>query len=124
MKQIFRVLIAHKDADLIILRFGLGFTLIYAAISIWLSPTDWIGFVPRWVEMFGSREDFLISHAVLEFILGLGLLIGKYLPWLGAIAALDFFSILVFYGIDAVSFRDIGLTAAALALFLRTLEGK
>jgi len=44
------------------------------------------------------------------------------LPLFAVLAFFNFFAILIFYGIDAITFRDFGLSGAALALFVRALQ--
>ena len=112
-------------ADMLVLRLGLGLSLLYAGFDILRSPDTWIGYVPQWVEMLGaSREHFLAVHGIGEIVLGVALISSFWLPVASLLVALDFLSILVFYGIDSVSFRDFGLMMAAFALFLRSLERK
>lgn len=110
----------HIRASLII-RVGLALVLLYAGFNSLSHPNDWIGYVPHWVEMLTTRAEFLRMHATGEIILGIGLISGIYLPFFSGIAALDFLSILIFFGIDATTFRDVGLFAAAFGLFLQSL---
>ena len=104
----------------LVLRTGLGLVFVYAGVMSFLSPENWIGFVPQWVGGIVSPELFLSVHAGFEIILGLALIVGILLPAASLIAFLDMFALLIFYGIDEVTFRDLGLLAAALALFLLT----
>ena len=113
------------ESDILILRIGLGLTLIYAALDIFRDPTSWVGFVPAWVEYFASREQFLMGHALGDLVIGLGLLNNfkrMLLPLFAVLAFFNFFAILIFYGIDAITFRDFGLSGAALALFVRAFQ--
>lgn len=106
----------------LVLRTGLGLVFVYAGIMSFLSPENWIGFVPQWVGNIVSPELFLSIHAGFEIILGLALITGIFLPAASLIAFLDMFALLIFYGIDEVTFRDIGVLAAAIALYLITFE--
>jgi|SRR3989344_5255764 len=108
----------------IILRIGIGLTLIYASMNAIMAPQDWIGYVPQWVGVVISREWFLTVHSVAELGIGLGLLANLYTPVMSLLAFFDFSAILIFYGIDAVTFRDFGLAFAALALFFESLPRK
>lgn len=122
MNNLLRALFSHaRDKDVLMLRLGLAAVLLYAGIRILIEPLNWLGFVPQWVEVMMPREVFLKSHGFFEIGLGIGILAGVWLPLLAAIALLDFLSILIFFGIDDITFRDIGLVFMALALFLRTL---
>ena len=107
----------------LILRLGLAATLLYAAINILIDPASWFGFVPIWLvniltSFNFSIELFLISHAIIEAGLGLWLLTGWQVRWASLIIFLDMLSILVFHGIDLVTFRDVGLLGVALFLAL------
>lgn len=104
--------------ETLILRIGLAVVLIYAGVKILMDPFSWIGFVPDWVTFLAAKESFLKLHGIIEIVLGLGLLSGFYPAVFSGLTFLDFVSILIFYGIDDVVFRDIGLAAAALALLL------
>lgn len=106
----------------LVLRLGLAFVLIYAGISIIRNPGDWIGFVPEWMEKIVSRELFLTIHAYFEVMLGLAAIFNFWPRVLYLVTALDMLSILVFYGIDAVSFRDVGLLALAFGLWLDSMN--
>ena len=104
--------------DVAILSWGIGFTLLWAGIGGLLNPNAWIGFVPAWVTSFGvSREFFLQVHGVLDIALALALIFNFYRKWAAALAGLLFLSIMVFYGIDDITFRDVGLIAAAIVVF-------
>lgn len=106
----------------LILRFGLAFVFIYAGVKSLTDPTAWIGFVPLWAENFISREMFLTVHGAAEIIMAIGLISGIWLPIFSGTAFLSLISIAVFYGVDEVTFRDVGLAAAALALFFQSLR--
>lgn len=106
-----------KLKPVLVLRIGLGLTLIYAAVGIFTNPAAWVGFVPVWLQVLGG-DLFLYGHAVFELILGLALLFGFFLPLVSFLIFLDLLAILLFYGVDDVTFRDFGLLMASLALFL------
>ncbi|MBI4119689.1 MAG: hypothetical protein HY456_02490 [Parcubacteria group bacterium] len=110
-----------RSYDEFLLRVGLGLTLLYAGFNIIGHSVNWIGYVPEWIGYFVDRNAFLTIHGIGEIVLGLGLVSGYWLPIFSGLTALDFLSILMFFGIDDITFRDFGLFAAALALFLRSL---
>ncbi len=109
---------------LLVLRLGLAGVFIYAGIDILVYPELWIGFVPQWISSFLPAGDFLVGHAIIELILGFGFLVGFRLPIVSIIAFFDMLGILVFYGVDEITFRDFGLALAALSLFLSSLKQK
>ena len=104
-----------------ILQVGLAFTLLFAGISSFLYPNDWVGFVPLFVEKFKvSQLMALHIHAVVEIILGLLLLTNWQLKLVALVAALDMAAILIVngfgQGIFLITFRDVGLLGMAVYL--------
>lgn len=111
----------QKAKATLMLRAGLALVFFYAAIKSLYAPQDWVGFVPDWVAKFGfTRERFLFANSLLEIALGLLLLSDFKTKYLALISALMMLAITVFSGFALldVTFRDIGLMFAALALFL------
>ncbi len=103
----------------LVLRVGIGATLIWAAYRSILNPTDWIGFVPDWVITFLPKEVFLTAHGFFELGVGALLIAGVWPRFISTLAFLDLSSILIFYGVDDITFRDVGLTLAAVVLLAR-----
>ena len=108
--------------DVTLLRIGLALTLLYAGISIFIAPTNWVGFVPAWMDAFYPAESFIIIHGALDVLLAVGLLSGRFLWFFSGVTFFNLTSILLFYGVDDVTFRDMGLAFAALALFVRSIS--
>ncbi len=102
------------------LRIGLAGTFFYAGINSLLNPTNWIGFIPQWIESipFLTRGLFLTLHGTFEILLAIALLIGIYKKLTALLTFLSLAAIIITYGIDDVSFRDFGLLAAAYALII------
>lgn len=96
--------------------FGLGLTFLYAGVMGFADPVSWVGYVPAWVESLTPIETFTVAHGVFQVLLGAALLCGVLPRAAAAIAVADLAAILAFYGIDAVTFRDLGLFFSALAL--------
>jgi hypothetical protein len=105
-----------------ILRIAISFTVLWAGVGGILHPTNWVGFVPEFVENFIDPEVFLIAHGFLWILVAAGLIAGFWRPFFSFIAFAGLASILIFYGIDDITFRDVGLTLAALVLFLREVD--
>lgn len=108
------------------LRLGLGLMYVYSGYDLFYNPQHWYGFVPQWfsqaVTTTISIETYLRMQGVGEFIIGL-----LFLAWFSGVwgvraasilAVLEMALILVFVGIDPITFRDIGLLGAATALFI------
>lgn len=110
-----------RKYEKLILQVGLGLVLLYAGFNSLGQPNNWLGFVPEWVGYFMDLELFLSIHAGAEIIMGLALIIGFWVPLFSALTVLNMLSILFFFGVDDITFRDIGLFAAALVLFSRSV---
>lgn len=106
-----------KLSPVLILRFGLGLTFLYAGLYALLDPVAWVGFVPHWVGSLMDPNVFLTVHSAFQLVLSAAFLFGVFLPASSLIAFLDLVAILLFYGLDDLTFRDFGLAFAALALF-------
>jgi len=106
------------DASLF-LRIGLAFVFIYAAVSAFNDPQSWIGFVPSFIQNTITRGYFLFVHDVINFGLGLWLLSGKKQFWAAIISCLVLTGIII-ANISSflITFRDVGLLMAAIALAL------
>ncbi len=106
-----------KLSPVFVIRVGLGLTFLYASLHMFMDPVAWLPFIPHWVGSIINPQTFLIIHSTFELIFAVLLLWGTFLPAVSLLAFLDFVSILIFYGVDDLTFRDFGLAMAALALF-------
>ncbi len=99
------------------LRIGLAGVFLYVGFGAIFDPKTWLGYVPEWVGGLVPREIFLGAHGIFEIALGATLLLG-IMPRFASLAAfLSLAAILVFYGVDAATFRDFGLMMMAAALY-------
>ena len=115
-----------------VLRVGLGLMYVYSGVSLIRHPLDWQGFLPPWFGELVGRvlplPTYLALQGVGELVMALVFLL-PVMPLLivrvAAIAVtLEFAGILLFTGLDLITFRDIGLLGAAAGLFLITLPGR
>lgn len=104
----------------LLLRLGLAFVFLYAAISSFVAPENWIGFIPGWVPF--DPEFLLKMHAVFEILLASWLLWGAKIKWAAWLSALSLFAILVGTGLDEITFRDVGLMSSAVALAMLDID--
>ena len=116
MRNIIRKLLGKEDW---ILRIAISFTILWAGIRGMLNPTDWVGFVPSFVKDFMDPEVFLIAYGFMWILVAAGLLAGFWRPFLAFVAFSGLTAILIFNGIDDITFRDVGLALTAFVLFLR-----
>lgn len=108
------------------LRAGLGLMYLYSGYDLIANPFHWYGFVPRWFSQAVSPvlplEQYLRLQGAGEVALGF-LLLAWFLPPMltrlaAAAAAVEMAGILLLVGIDPITFRDIGLLGAAVALLM------
>ncbi len=110
------------------LRLGLGLMYVYSAQSLIREPQHWQGFLPPWfvgvVEGLMPVETYLNLQGAGELVIAALLLIWLLPRWslqIAAVAAtLEMLFILIFVGVDLVTFRDLGLLGGALALVALT----
>lgn len=112
------------------LRLGLGLMYLYSGYGLFSDPVSWIGFVPAWfadtVSAVMPVEMYLLIQGVGEFVVGL-----LFLAWFSGpptggwgiriaslYASLSLLFIIVFVGVDLITFRDVGLLGAAAALLI------
>lgn len=112
----------------IILRAGLGFMYAYSGIDLILHPTAWIWAIrplpqalQTLIESSVGTNLFLQIQGGIELLFAAVLLlwfIPKPLVKLVAlVSSIEMALILLFVGIDTITFRDIGVLAAGLGLF-------
>lgn len=112
------------------LRLGLGIMYLYSGYDLMLNPKAWIWAVPGWfskiVTFFMPLDSYLRLQGAGEFIIGILFLVWfldrRWLKIVSILAVIELAGILVFTGIGPITFRDIGLLGAAIALFLLTLK--
>jgi hypothetical protein len=101
----------------LLLRFGLAFGFGYAAISGFVSPDLWIGFLPQWLGAIAPREILLRLFGVYEVLLAAALLCGIRKLETAILASLTLLAITVAnLSVFVVTFRDVSLALAAAAL--------
>lgn len=104
------------------LRFALAFVFFYAAYSSFVRPLDWIGYFPHFIRGFIPDQLLLQMFSLGEILLALWIISGwrVYLASLLSAAALLGITVANLAVLD-VTFRDVGLAAAAVALALLTM---
>lgn len=112
------------------LRIGLGLMYLYSGYDLFFNPYHWYGFVPKWfsqaVTSVGPLDTYLRFQGVGELIIGILFLawfLGRWGLRVASIAvAVEMALILLFVGVDPITFRDIGLLGAAFALLIISFE--
>ncbi len=101
----------------LLLRAGIGFVFIYAGVSSFLEPLNWVGFFPQFLRSLVPQNILLPAFSLYELGIGIWLLFGKNLFLASFLAAVSLLSIVIFnFGSFDILFRDLGLFFAALAL--------
>ena len=121
MKRIFSLLETTLDRyshlSSVFLRVGLAIVFLYAAISSFLSPNDWIGYLPSLLTELFPAKALLTVFSIIELLLTAWLLSGVYTRYAGLFSAAMLGGIIISnFSLLPISFRDIGLLFAALAL--------
>jgi uncharacterized membrane protein YphA (DoxX/SURF4 family) len=107
----------NRQVAPLLLRIGLATMFLYAAISSFLDPREWIGYLPSMLTSRINAETILHFFSVYELILAAWLLSGVYVRYAALLCAATLAGIVVTnFSLFAISFRDIGLIFAALAL--------
>ena len=99
------------------LRIGIAFAFFYVAISSFLNPISWIGFIPKFVELFVPAQTFLYGHAAFDMLLGIWLLTNRKIFYAAILSALTMFGIIIFNlsAMDII-FRDVAIFFSCVAL--------
>ncbi len=99
------------------LRVGLAFVFLYAATEALLHPEAWIGYIPHSISNIVDAKVMLDSISAAQFILAAWLLWGRFSRYAGLLAVVLLGGItLSNLGALLITFRDIGLIGAALAV--------
>lgn len=107
----------YSHRAVLLLRVGLAIVFLYAAISSFISPEDWVGYMPEFLRDSAPVEVVLGIFSVLELGLAAWLLSGVYVRLAALVCVLMLLGIIVSnVSLLPISFRDIGLLFAALAL--------
>lgn len=110
-------LLKNKNLTPLLLRAGLATVFLYAAISSFLDPREWVGYLPSFLTNYVAAEPLLHGFSVYELLLAAWLLSGAYSRYAGLVCALTLGGIVAAnFSLLPISFRDIGLMFAALAL--------
>jgi len=112
------------------LRLGCGFVNLYSGFFLLTDPIRYYKYVPGWLSHVAnavtSLDAYLRLQGIGEMMIAICLL-GWFFPrWCVRVAAMLFTVqmtvILIFAGVDGVTFRNIGLVGAALALLISLYE--
>lgn len=101
----------------LLLRIGLAIIFLYAAISSFTNPQDWVGYLPSFATDMVDARLLLHVFSVYEMLLAIFLLAGVLTRYVALLCAATLAGIVAFNSsLFAITFRDIALIFAALAL--------
>lgn len=101
-----------------LLRGALALVFLYASVNSFLSPQDWVGYFPQVLRDIVPAAILLPIFSVYELALAAWLLSGWYTKYAALLAAATLAGIVVSnFALLPISFRDMALILAALALF-------
>lgn len=106
----------------IALRCGLGLTYIWIGVSMTMDPAAWSGFFPGVVLDLSYSNQIVIAAGFADFLIGLLLIINRFIPIASFVSVVHMLGILIFYGLDSITVRDIGLLGASASIFLTSLS--
>ena len=126
----FMYTLANKINPLWPLRVGLGLMYVYSGYDLFYHQKSWLWAVPQWFSQIVSPvisiETFLRFQGIVEFLIAFLLLawfLGKWGVRIAVIfSTLEMAAILLFIGIDPITFRDIGLLGASSALLILSFQ--
>jgi uncharacterized membrane protein YphA (DoxX/SURF4 family) len=103
------------------LRLGLAFAFIYAGISSLNNPQDWLIYLPKFLASSSYAVNLLKVFAIYELALAAWLISGHYVKYAAGLSVLTLLgAILSQLSLFSLTFRDVGLIGAALALAILT----
>lgn len=112
-----KMFFAQATTPALLLRLGLAIVLAYAAISSFMSPEDWVGYLPEFVTDILNANTLLKLFSAYELVLVVWLLSGWRQEFAGLLCAATFAGIVAAnFSLFQITFRDIALVFASLAL--------
>ncbi len=113
----------NSEWALLVLRIGLGVTFLLTGYFILTEKDHWTGMILPRAEKFiiGSKQTTMKMVGFYDLFNGIWLISGLF-TWIAALfAALHMLQVFFAAGINNVTYRDIGIFAASLALMIATL---
>lgn len=118
-KSKYKNLMNYPKISNLILRYGLALTYIFSGYDLIAHPRSWISFVPYWFANLLPFDTitFIQIQGGVELLLALALITGIFIRPAAFLSALEMTAILLLYGVDAVTFRDLAILGGSLAVF-------
>ena len=101
------------------LRSGLAVVFLYAGIASLISPENWVGFIPQFIQNNFPASILLILFSIYEISIGLWLLSNKEIFYASIVSSATIFLIIIFnFSVFDVVFRDIAILLMAISLVI------
>ena len=101
------------------LRSGLAVVFLYAGIASLISPENWVGFIPQFIQNNFPASILLILFSIYEISVGLWLLSNKKIFYASIVSSATIFLIIIFnFSVFDVVFRDIAILLMAISLVI------
>lgn len=107
---------------LTILKVAVGVTFVWIGVMITVEPGVWEAFFPEFITSLEYSQELMFAFGVFDFLLGLFLIIDRFTPVVSLLASVHLLGILIFYGIDSITIRDVGLLGATICIFLFSIS--
>ena len=112
---------SQERLSFLVLRLGLAFCFIYAAIAAQINPENWVGYFPTFVQNILPVNILLVAWGSVEIILALWLLWGKHIFFPSLLLGLSLLGVVFLnWGELDILFRDISLALVCLSLSIAT----
>ncbi len=109
--------LGQRDWAHVLLRVGLAFVFLYAAMAAFITPDNWVGYLPHFLTSHFSAHTLLDGFSVFQVILAGWLLSGIYVRYAALVCAAMLIGIVITSPSQfLITFRDVGLIFMALAL--------
>ncbi len=109
-----------KEYSPSLLRIGMALVFLWFSINQFIFVNDYINLIPYWLVSFSGMSPalFVIGNALIEFVLGMYLVLGIHTRFSSLILSIHLFGIAFSLGYGAIMIRDLGLAIATFAVFL------
>ncbi len=104
------------------LRIVLSLVFLYFGTSQIISPSNWASFVPGFLTVGFSANNWVIFNGILEITLGLFLILGLYTRFSAVILSIHLFFIALSVGFNPIGIRDLGLAFSTFVVFLNGID--
>ena len=107
-----------KEHVPLILRVGLSLVFLWFGLNQLFDTTNFLGYLPEFLLQQTYAESFVRLNGGFETILGILLLIGRYIKPVTIILALHLIGIIISLGYGDIAIRDVGLLFMTIAIYM------